>query len=248
MKNLTIGFLSIAFVFLAGCISIRNSFTRPPLPGEDDFRSVLLLGDGKGHLGSGFALIRNGRQYVVTSKHFASYMSGTDTVQVFVNGGWIKSLTRLVGHAKGEVDISVFTFARATLPNTLDQTTPISDNDTLNPGCDAWYLGFPLGYMSDDPSRNYPYPLLKHAYLSAENDAPMLFYFDGLCNRGFSGGPVFAPNSNGALRLIGVVSARLRETDAANSEANSGIFIAYSARYAEAIIDGNPIGAEVDSR
>jgi hypothetical protein len=101
--------------------------------------------------------------------------------------------------------------------------------------------------MSDDPERNYPYPLLKHAYLSAQNDAPAMFYFDGMCNKGFSGGPVFAPNSNGNLRLIGVVSARLKETDAANSEANSGIFLAYSVRYAESLIDANPIGAEVES-
>jgi hypothetical protein len=246
MKNLTKGCFFALLGLLSGCISIRNTFNRAPLPNEDDFRSVLMLGDGKGHLGSGFALFRNGRQYVVTSKHFASYMSGRDTVQIYVNGGWVKSLTRLVGHAKGEVDISVFTFARSTISKAYDQTALLSATDTLDPGSDAWYLGFPLGYMSDDPERNYPYPLLKHAYLSAENDAPMLFYFDGLCNRGFSGGPVFVPNSNGILRLIGVVSARLKETDAANSDANSGIFLAYSVRYAEQIIDANPIGAEIE--
>jgi hypothetical protein len=129
MKHLHLEKLAIAFLIaIAGCITIRNSSDRAPIPKEDDFRSVLLLGDGRGHLGSGFVLIRNGRQYVVTSKHFASYMAGRDTVQLYVNGGWIKSLTRLVGHGKGEIDISVFTFARSTISQAYNQTAIISEN------------------------------------------------------------------------------------------------------------------------
>ena len=73
----------------------------------------------------------------------------------------------------------------------------------------------------------------------------MLYYFDGLCNPGFSGGPVFAATTGGSLRLIGVVSSRLKETDDPNSQASSGIFLAYSARYAEMLIDENPIGPAV---
>ncbi len=240
-----IHYLCILVFFLSGCNSTWNALDRSPLPKEDDFRSVLLLGDGKGHAASGFLLIRNGRQYVVTAKHFAKFMSGRDTVEIFVDDGWIRSPTNLVGHAKGDVDISVFSFTRPTVSQAFDQTPIVSANDTLNLGCEVWYLGFPLGYMFDDPTRNYPYPLLKHAYLSARNGTPMLYYFDGLCNPGFSGGPVFAATAQGSLRLIGVVSSRLKETDDPNSQATSGIFLAYSARYAEMLIDENPIGPAI---
>ncbi len=238
--------LYIALLCVAGCGVTVNSLNRAPLPKEGDFRSVLMLSDGKGHQATGFVLIRNGRQYIVTAKHFAKYMTGRDSADIFVNGGWIRSPTRLVGHGKGELDISVFTFAKPTIAKSFDLTPIVSSGDTISAGCEVWTLGFPLGYMFDDPSRNYPYPLLKHGYLSTENGDPILYYFDGFCNPGFSGGPVYAFNTQGSLRLVGVVSSRLRETNDPNIETNSGIFLAYSARYAEVLIDENPIGAPLD--
>jgi hypothetical protein len=230
---------------IAGCSVVPRSQQHPALPNEDDFRSVLMLSDGRGHQASGFVLIRNGREYIVTAKHFAKYMSGRDSVEIFVEGGWVRSPTMLVGHGAGELDISVFTFTRSTISRSFDQTPVISSSDTMNPGSEVWSLGFPLGYLFDDPKRNYPYPLLKHGYLSAQNGDPILYYFDGFCNPGFSGCPVFGTNTEGNLRLIGVVSSRLKETDDPNTEVNSGIFLAYSARYAEVLIDENPIGARL---
>ncbi len=234
--------IRLAFCCLAGCSTTINYSSRVPLPAPDDFRSVLMLSDGKGHQASGFVLDRNGRQYVVTAKHFAKYMKGRDSVDIFVNGGWARSPTTLVGHGKGELDISVFTFARPTLTGSVSQTPILSSADTIGAGCDVWSLGFPLGYMFDDPSRNYPYPLLKHGYLSTQNGDPILYYFDGFCNPGFSGCPVYAVNTQGSLRLVGVVSSRIRESDDPKSESNSGIYVAYSARYAQVLIDENPIG------
>ncbi len=232
-------------MLLVGCSVTVNSLNRMPLPKEDDFRSVLMLNDGKGHQASGFILVRNGREYVVTARHFANYMIGKDSVEVFVDGGWVRSPTRLVGHGTRELDISVFTFTGTTITPSFDPTPIVSSSDTMNVGCEVWTAGFPLGYLFDDPTRNYPYPLLKHGYLSAENGDPILYYFDGFCNPGFSGAPVFALNSQGRLRLVGVVSSRLKESDDPKAEANSGIYVAYSARYAEVLIDENPIGAIV---
>jgi hypothetical protein len=246
MKYFSILGLNIALWCLIGCSAAMNTGGRPPLPKEDDFRSVLMLSDGRGHQASGFILMRNGKEYIVTARHFASYMKGKDSVEVFVNGGWVRSPTRLVGHGKGELDISVFTFTKATVAKSFDQTPIISSADTLGAGCEVWSLGFPLGYMFDDPTRNYPYPLLKHGYLSTQNGDPILYYFDGFCNPGFSGAPVFAVNTQGSLRLIGVISSRLKESDDPKAEANSGIFLAYSARYAQVLIDENPIGASAN--
>ncbi len=243
MKNFSAIILCVALSCMVGCGVTVVSLNHTPLPKEGDFRSVLMLSDGKGHQASGFVLIRNGRQYVVTAKHFAHYMTGRDSVDIFVSGGWIRSPTRLVGHGKGELDISVFTFAKPTIAKAFDLTPIVSSGDTIDAGCEAWTLGFPLGYMFDDPSRNYPYPLPKHSYLLTENGDPILYYFDGFCNPGFSGGPVYAFNTQGNLRLIGVVSSRLKETNNPNVETNSGIFLAYSAKYAQVLIDENPIGA-----
>src|SRR5580704_16346221 len=110
----TVGICVVLLCFV-GCGVTINSLNRVPLPKEGDFRSVLMLSDGKGHQASGFVLIRNAKQYIVTAKHFAKYMTGRDSVDIFVNGGWIRSPTRLVGHGKGELDISVFTFAKPTI-------------------------------------------------------------------------------------------------------------------------------------
>ena len=238
--------LGIVLVCIVGCGVTVNMTAHTPLPKDDDFRSVLMLSDGRGHQASGFILMRNGTEYIVTAKHFAKYMTGRDSVEIFVNGGWVRSPTRLVGQGKGELDITVFTFTKATVAKSFDQTPIISSSDTLGSGCEVWSLGFPLGYMFDDPTRNYPYPLLKHGYLSTQNGDPILYYFDGFCNPGFSGAPVFAVNSQGKLRLIGVISSRLKESDDPKAEANSGIFLAYSARYAQVLIDENPIGAPLN--
>ena len=246
MKHFFTLSLYIALWCVVGCGTTVNSLNRAPLPKEGDFRSVLMLSDGKGHQASGFVVIRNGRQYIVTAKHFAKYMTGRDSVDIFVSGGWVRSPTRLVGHGKGELDISVFTFAKPTIAKTFHQTPIVSTSDTISAGCEVWSLGFPLGYMFDDPARNYPYPFLKHGYLSTENGDPILYYFDGFCNPGFSGGPVYGFNSQGSLRLIGVISSRLKESEDPKLETNSGIFLAYSARYAEVLIDENPIGAAVE--
>ncbi len=238
--------LCLALWCMAGCGVSVNSLRRTPLPKDDDFRSLLMLSDGKGHQASGFILLRNGRQYIVTAKHFAKYMTGKDSVEVFVDGGWVRSPTRLVGHGKGELDISVFTFTRPTVTKAFDQTPVVSSSDTMSVGCEVWSLGFPLGYMFDDPARNYPYPMIKHGYLSAQNGDPILYYFDGFCNPGFSGCPVYGVNTQASLRIIGVVSSRLKESDDPKLETNSGIFLAYSARYAQVLIDENPIGAPLN--
>src|SRR5579871_6590731 len=96
-------YIWIALLILSGCQTTWNA-GRTPVPSEDDFRSVLMLSDGHGHLASGFLLVRNGREYVVTAKHFAQYMGGRDSVDLFVNGGWLRTPTHLIGHASGEAD------------------------------------------------------------------------------------------------------------------------------------------------
>ncbi|HEY3875618.1 MAG TPA: hypothetical protein VGM92_09090, partial [Candidatus Kapabacteria bacterium] len=105
-------YLVLAYL-MSGCTSHWASREMPAVaPSDADFRSVLMLSDMRGHLASGFLLAVAGRQYVVTARHFAAYMRGQDSVDIFVNDGWLRTPTQLIGHTTGEVDISVFSFRR----------------------------------------------------------------------------------------------------------------------------------------
>jgi hypothetical protein len=230
--------LFLAFSILAGCQSSNHTL----IPSKEDFQSVLYLNDHAGHVASGFLHLRNGKLYMITAKHFAGYMKGEDSIGIFLAGEWKLMATQLVGHGMGNVDISVFTFAANPAQKAFDQTPLLMGKDSLSLGCDVWYLGFPLGYMDNDPEQRYPYPLLKHGYLSMRAGHPNLYYFDGYCNLGFSGGPVYARTTEGNLRLIGVVSWRVEEVLGSDRTDNAGIFTAYSAEYADSLIDANPIG------
>jgi hypothetical protein len=57
------------------------------------------------------------------------------------------------------------------------------------------------------------------------------------------GGPVYVRTIAGNLRLIGVVSWRVEEVLGSDKTNNAGIFTAYSAEYADSLIDANPIGS-----
>jgi hypothetical protein len=233
--------LLLTIAILAGCQSSKSSFDHTLIPNEQDFQSVLYLNDHAGHVASGFLHSRNGRLYIVTAKHFACYMSQKDSIGIFLDGQWDMVPTRLIGHAKGDVDISVFAFDFAMKQPAIDLSPSLTSTDSLSLGCDVWYLGFPLGYLDDNPERRYPYPLLKHGYLSTRSGHPLLYYFDGYCNVGFSGGPVFARTTQGNLRLIGIVSFRVEENVGIGTT-NAGIFTAYSSEYADSLIDENPVG------
>ena len=57
--------------------------------------------------GTSFTLEEEGREYLITANHIAHSLRGRCQVEVFKEGGWSPLEVTVVGHASGEVDISV---------------------------------------------------------------------------------------------------------------------------------------------
>lgn len=202
--------------------------------------------------GTGFAIDVDGREYLVTAKHEVAGMSGEDRIDVFSNGMWREFPVTLVGHADGEVDVSVIAGNRTLAPLSL----PLEPTrDGLTYGQDVYFLGFPYGflgsYMLGD--NGFPLPFVKRATLSLF-DGRMLF-LDGHNNPGFSGGPVvFTARGDNAFRVAAVISGYRAiaepvyegglETGLTYNH-NTGIIVTHGIDSAVEIARANPIGAAV---
>ena len=155
-----------------------------------------------------------------------------------------------VGHASGEVDISVLApFER------LTPTRPLplpASSEGLVYGQEAFFLGFPYG-IGDRFLREtgHPVPFVKRVTVSTLFGKPYLL--DGHNNPGFSGGPVvFCSPGRKEFQVASVVSgyrwasAPVRDQGNKGTEfhlrGNTGIVVAYDANEAIALIRANPKG------
>ena len=200
--------------------------------------------------GTGFAIEEEGREYLVTARHLAHSLWGKRQIEVFKDGGWSPSEVTAVGHAPGEVDISVLAPAERLTP-TRALPLPASSKG-LTYGQEAFFLGYPYG-ISDNFLREtgHPLPLVKRVTVSTLFGKPYLL--DGHNNPGFSGGPVvFCPPGRKEFQVVAVVSgyrwasAPVRDQENRDTEfylrENTGIVVAYDVNEAIALIRANPIG------
>lgn len=166
----------------------------------------LRLGD---QTAPGFLIDVESKQYLVTAKHFVPKVTDVVVLELFHDGTWKKVPSKLVGHAPGEIDITVLA-----LPYRL-----VASDYVLKPdiggiilGQEAFFLGFPYGLFGQagELNSNYPMPFVKRATvssLSASAAGPAIVFLDGHNNPGFSGGPVlFKEQEHGELKVAAVVS------------------------------------------
>ena len=66
--------------------------------------------------GTAFTVEEDGREYLITARHVAHSLQGTTEVEVFKDGGWSPLEVTTVGHASGEVDISVLVSSERLTP------------------------------------------------------------------------------------------------------------------------------------
>ena len=155
--------------------------------------------------GTGFAIEEEGREYLVTARHLAHSLWGKRQIEVFKDGGWSPLEVTTVGHAPGEIDISVLAPAERLTP-TRALPLPASSKG-LTYGQEAYFLGFPYG-IGDKFLREtgHPVPFVKRVTVSTLFGKPYLL--DGHNNPGFSGGPVvfWAPGRK-EFQVAAVVSA-----------------------------------------
>ena len=172
---------------------------------------------------------------------------------------WNEVPVALVGHGRGNVDVTVLapTFAFGARNALL--LSPA--NVTLAE--DVYFIGYPLGLSTKSPPDpylgGYPLPLVKKAIVSGfPDDNAGLVVLDGHNNEGFSGGPVVRSSraDSGETQIIGVVRGYYPNTqhviDKDGSPGpytytnNTGIVTVQSIRKVVEIIRANPIGISVD--
>lgn len=200
-------------------------------------------------IGSSFAVDVDGKQYLVTARHLVSALSGTAQVGIFANGAWNAVSAMLVGHAPGDVDISVLAVDRRLTPGDL----PLEmTSHGLIYGQDVFFLGFPYNILSKFilGADGYPLPLVKKAIVSSFDKG--FFLLDGHNNPGFSGGPVvFTSPNRQDFKVAAVISGftaveepvfAAGQKTTLTYQSNTGIIVAYPADHAMELIRSNPIG------
>ena len=210
----------------------------------------LKVGDKAGTM---FAIEVDGREYLVTAKHVVSSLQGQGRVEVFKEGGWSPLEVTTVGHAPGEVDISVLAPSEH-----LGQMFPLpASSKGLAYGQEAFFLGFPYDidgkFLLDT---GYPIPFVKRLTVSSLFTNPYLL--DGHNNPGFSGGPVvFVPPGRKDFQVVAVISgypakgAPVVDQEGKDTELyfreNPGIVSAFGIEGAISLIKANPIGLAAGS-
>ena len=200
--------------------------------------------------GTAFTIEEGGKEYLVTARHIAHSLQGKCQIEVFKDRSWSPLQVTAVGHAPGDVDISVLAPSERLTP-TRPLPLPAS-SEGLTYGQEAYFLGFPYGigdmFLKET---GHPLPFVKRVTISTMFGKPYLL--DGHNNPGFSGGPVvFCPPAYKEFQVAAVVSgyqwARASVLDQENRDTelhlreNTGIVVAYDINEAVALIRANPIG------
>jgi hypothetical protein len=159
-------------------------------------------------VGTAFAVDVDGRQYLITAKHLASQIPYPGKIGIYHEGVWKHIDVSLTGHADGD-DVSVLACNLRLAP---DLPLRVTTKDMVY-GQEVFFLGFPLGLISNvgPINRDFPLPIIKRATLASqiEINGKKVELLDGINNPGFSGGPVVCVPPGYALndfQVIGVIS------------------------------------------
>lgn len=209
---------------------------------------------------SGFVIDVDGRQYLVTARHFASSVSNQSPLFILFDNEWHNLGGTVVGHAPGEIDISVFTL-NGIVSNPKLKLVP---DQAILYGQEVYFLGYPYGWWGEIKKAfvGRPIPFVRKAIVSCIEDGPdgaHRNFLDGHNGEGFSGGPVIysfdPPNIFPRhFRVTSVISGyRFVEQSIyqgnteinASIRYNTGIIVTYGIRHALDIIKSNPIGVNL---
>jgi hypothetical protein len=198
--------------------------------------------------GTAFAIEVEGAEYLVTAKHLLDENAPEFELQIFHDRKWLRGRASVIGHGKGEIDISVLRVDSRLAPPDFDVTPSMGE---LALGQDVFFLGFPYKMWGDVGTfmGGLPCPFAKKGTLSLINmEKPQVLYVDAINNEGFSGAPLFFyPMTNPKeLRIAGVVSKFLTQDEPVLDEQrnptkltvtyNTGFLVAYSINHALELI------------
>lgn len=203
-------------------------------------------------LGTAFTIDVDGRQYLVTARHVLAGLNPAE-IGVFSNNEWQPCGVGMVGHAPGQIDISVLAPAKRLTPANLPVT---ASSDGVAYGQDIHFLGFPYHFLGNVifTDAGYPLPFAKRATLSCFDGH--VYLLDGHNNPGFSGGPVvFGAPGAAATNVAAVISGykfvqepvfQGEDETELSIKYNTGIIVSYKIEHAVALIKANPVGLALE--
>ncbi|UXV17252.1 serine protease [Pseudomonas fluorescens] len=198
--------------------------------------------------GTAFTIEVEDAEYLVTARHLLNLNDSEPVIRIFRENKWLEVKAKLIGHGRGEIDISVLKLTNR-LTDVEFVVTPSMGEIEL--GQDVYFLGFPYKMWGDVGSfmSGLPLPFAKKGTLSSVSvTKPQMMYVDAINNEGFSGGPLFFyPIGNpNELRIAGVVSKFRVEYESVLDEEgeltlmtvpyNTGFLVAYGISHVLEII------------
>lgn len=199
--------------------------------------------------GTAFAIDIDGEEYLVTAKHLLDTATDRTNIKLFHSEKWCDLDAKVIGHGRGEVDISVLQLDQRLAEPNSSVTAKI---DGLYVGQEVFFLGFPYKMWSNvgPLMGGLPCAYAKKGMVSAfQINDPQVIHVDAINNEGFSGGPLFFSTfgNPSEIRIAGVVSkfrveyekvidARGEETEMTVAY-NTGFLVAYGTKYISEIIN-----------
>jgi S1-C subfamily serine protease len=204
--------------------------------------------------GTAFTVDVDGQEYLITAKHLLDESKDQLSIQLFRNEKWHTLLATVIGHSRGEVDVSVLRLEDR-LTNQQFLVNPTIAGLAL--GQDAYFTGFPYQMWNNVGSLigGLPCAFVKKGTISSfQLSDPQIIFVDAINNEGFSGGPLFfyPPANPRMLCIAGVVSKfKIEDEPVIGSDGekngmkvpyNTGFLVAYGAKYILNIIAARASG------
>lgn len=205
---------------------------------------------------TGFAIDVDRRQYLVTSRQFAASASPRTPLLILIENQWYNLGGTVIGHAPGEVDISVFVLNGVVAKSEM----ALDPDQELLYGQEVYFLGYPYGWWGETRKAfvGRPVPFVRKAVVSCIEDGPdgaHRNFLDGYNFDGFAGGPViYAMEHPRRFKVTSVVSSyqfveqpiyRGNVALDQNVRYNRGIIITYGIRHVIDIIRSKPVGISI---
>ena len=199
--------------------------------------------------GSAFTVDVDGEEYIVTARHLLDLSQKQIQLQLFHSEQWHTLNATVIGHGRGEIDISVLKVSQRLSHEDMTINLTIAE---MCLGQDIYFLGFPYKMWSNVGSLlgGMPCAFAKKGTVSAfQLNDPQILHIDAFNNEGFSGGPLFfCPHGQlDKVHVVGVVSKFKIEQETVIDENgdktnmsvpyNTGFMVAYGTKYILSIIE-----------
>ncbi|GAB3094877.1 S1 family peptidase [Lysobacter terrae] len=200
--------------------------------------------------GTAFTLEIDGSEYLITARHLVDTSKRSFDLRLFLHERWHDIPVQVVGHGRGEIDITVLK-----LPFQLTKAGELEVFPTiahLALGQDIYFLGFPYKMWGDvgEFMGGMPCAYAKKGTISSLGwGDPQILHVDAINNEGFSGGPLFFyPHGQPTkVHLAGVVSKFKIEfeqvVDSSGNDTgmtvayNTGFLVAYGSKHILGILE-----------